>query len=382
MKNKYLILFLLLTAFSISSCIQDEAPNAECDIISVDATWFEEYKDFFIDKPSITNNSVTFYVLENTELELLKGLEPKFNLSAGASIKNIYKPFEEGNSSVTILYRTFSEDGVWDKDYTVKFIKQTFIPTDMAFSFEKYSLEATSSKYYTWYEEINNTMLDWWSSGNAGFKMVAASKKPHEYPTTIHEEGYTGNCVKLTTCDTGVLGKASKMPIAAGSIFIGEFNSANAMSAPLAATRMGMRILPPNAKPLSLTGYYKYTPGEKFTDKEKKEVEGRRDACAIYAVVFEVDPENFEPLNGDNVTSSDRIVLIAEMQNPGEPTEWERFDIPFEPMNGKEFNYEKLANNGYAITVVASSSKDGAFFEGAIGSTLLVDEIKIEWENK
>ena len=381
MKNRYIIFLLLLTAFSFSSCIQDEAPNAECDIISVDATWFEKYKDFFIDKPSITNNSVTFYVLENTELELLKELEPKFNLTAGASIKKIYKPFEEGNSSVTILYRTFSEDGVWNKDYTVKFIKQTFIPTDMAFSFEKYSLDA-SGKYYTWFEEINNTMLDWWSSGNAGFKMVAASKKPHEYPTTIHEEGYTGNCVKLTTCDTGVLGKASKMPIAAGSIFIGEFNSANAMSAPLAATRMGMRILPPNAKPLSLTGYYKYTPGEKFTDKDKKVVEGRRDACAIYAVVFEVDPENFEPLNGDNVTSSDRIVLIAEMQNPGEPTEWERFDIPFEPMNGKEFDYEKLANNGYAITVVASSSKDGAFFEGAIGSTLLVDEIKIEWENK
>ena len=36
----------------------------------------------------------------------------------------------------------------------------------------------------------------------------------------------------------------------------------------------------------------------------------------------------------------------------------------------------------YAIAVVASSSKDGAFFEGAVGSTLFVDEIKIEWENK
>ena len=100
------------------------------------------------------------------------------------------------------------------------------------------------------------------------------------------------------------------------------------------------------------------------------------------AVLFEADPKKFEPLNGANVTSSDRIVLIAEMQNPGEPTEWERFEIPFEPKNGKEFDYEKLANNEYAITVVASSSKDGAFFEGAIGSTLLVDEIRIVWEQK
>ena len=70
------------------------------------------------------------------------------------------------------------------------------------------------------------------------------------------------------------------------------------------------------------------------------------------------------------------------MQTPGEPAEWTEFNIPFEPRNGKKFDYNKLANNEYAITDVASSSKDGAFFEGAVGSTLFVDEIKIEWENK
>ena len=112
------------------------------------------------------------------------------------------------------------------------------------------------------------------------------------------------------------------------------------------------------------------------------QIEGRRDACSIYSVLFEVDPENFVPLDGSNITSSDRIVLIAEMQNPDEPTEWTKFEIPFESRNGKEFDYEKLANNEYAITVVASSSKDGALFEGAIGSTLYVDELKIEWEEK
>ncbi len=54
--------------------------------------------------------------------------------------------------------------------------------------------------------------------------------------------------------------------------------------------------------------------------------------------------------------------------------------IPFEAMNDKEFDPERLANNGYAIAVVASSSKDGAFFEGAVGSTLHVDELSIIWE--
>ena len=102
---------------------------------------------------------------------------------------------------------------------------------------------------------------------------------------------------------------------------------------------------------------------------------------AHISVTFENDKQQIY-LNGSNITSSDRIVLIAEIQNPGEPTEWTKFDIPFESRNGKKFDYNKLANNEYAIAVVASSSKDGAFFEGAVGSTLFVDEIKIEWENK
>lgn len=374
---------MLLTAFSISSCIQDEAPNAECDIISVDEAWLKEHPYLSLEKKvSESDYSVTFYVLEDIEFELLKELEPKFILTAGASIKTIFEPIEYGKNAVVKLYRTFSEDGVWDKDYTVKFIKPACILTDMTFSFENYS--KVNEKYYTWFEEIDDTQYDWWSSGNAGFKIVASTKPAEAYPTTINEDGYIGNCVKLTTCDTGFPGMIANppKPIAAGSLFIGEFNSEKAMGAPLEATRMGMRILPPNAKPLSLTGYYKYTPGEKFTDKNKKEVEGRRDACSIYAVLFETDPEKFEPLDGSNITSSDRIVLIAEMKNPGEPAEWTKFDIPFEPMNNKDFDYDKLANNEYAIAFVASSSKDGAFFEGAIGSTLFVDEIKIEWENK
>lgn len=379
MKNRYLIFLLLLTAFSISSCIQDEAPNAECDIISVDEAWLEENKDIISGKPIITNNLVKFNIKDDVEFEQLKDIEPIFNLTAGANIKKIFGPIEYGDDGIIILYRTFSEDGVWDKDYKVIFIKQVVIPTDKVFSFEEYSLDS-SGKYYTWSETINNTQLDWWASGNPGFKMVAAQKTAEEYPTSIHKDGYAGHCVKLTTCDTGKLGSASKMPIAAGSIFIGEFVSKNAMLKPLEATKFGLQIIP--AKPLSFTGYYKYTPGEKFTDKGKNEVEGRRDACAIYAVLFEVDPNNLVQLDGSNITSSDRIVLIAEIQNPGEPTEWTKFDIPFESRNGKKFDYNKLANNEYAIAVVASSSKDGAFFEGAVGSTLFVDEIKIEWENK
>ena len=120
----------------------------------------------------------------------------------------------------------------------------------------------------------------------------------------------------------------------------------------------------------------------KEANKKKEEIKDRRDVCDIYAVLFEVDANNFKPLDGSNIKTSDRIVLLADMQNPEEPTEWTKFEIPFEEKNGKVFDYEKLKNNEYAITVVASSSRGGAKFEGAVGSTLFIDEIKIEWEEK
>jgi hypothetical protein len=47
---------------------------------------------------------------------------------------------------------------------------------------------------------------------------------------------------------------------------------------------------------------------------------------------------------------------------------------------GKTFDHERMDNDGYAITVVASSSRDGQVFEGAIGSELFIDELEIVWK--
>ena len=78
--------------------------------------------------------------------------------------------------------------------------------------------------------------------------------------------------------------------------------------------------------------------------------------------------------------TSDRIVLLANLENPAETSKWQQFNIPFELVNGKNFDYGKLANDEYAIAIVASSSKDGDLFEGAVGSTLFIDEFKLTWE--
>ena len=70
MKNKYLFFLLVLTTLSFTSCIQDEAPNAECDIVSVDAAWLEEYKDIMIGKPIVKNDIVKISIRQQKNIHL------------------------------------------------------------------------------------------------------------------------------------------------------------------------------------------------------------------------------------------------------------------------------------------------------------------------
>ncbi len=381
-KTHFITLIVLATIALFTSCIQEEAPNAECDILAVKSSWLEENKEILSGKPIISNTAVKFYVNEmvgedEVSIETLKLLDPQFEITPGAQIEKLDRIEENGDRGIYLYYRTTSEDGNWSKDYEVSFTKQTFIDTEATFSFEHFE----TGKYTTWYEEdATGTRLNWWATANAGFQMSGQGKTPADFPTSVDSMGVKGCGVKLTTRSTGSFGKLMKMPIAPGNLFIGEFLTANATKAPLEATRFGLAIAP--GKPISLTGYYKYTPGEVFTNKAMEEIPERIDTCAIYSVLYEIDPNNFEPLNGSNVLSNDRIVLVAQLENPGAESEWTEFEIPYQEFGGNIFDRNKLENGEYAITIVASSSKGGEVFEGAVGSTLHIDELKINWDNK
>ena len=91
----------------------------------------------------------------------------------------------------------------------------------------------STEKYYIFYETLNGQKQYIWASGNAGYALVASKATPDDYPTTPYPFGIEGNCVKMETKSTGVMGSLVKMPIAAGSLFIGEFVAANAMLRPL-----------------------------------------------------------------------------------------------------------------------------------------------------
>ena len=159
-----------------------------------------------------------------------------------------------------------------------------------------------------------------------------------------------------------------------------EFITGIAMSKPLRATRFGLQLV--GGRPLYFEGYYTYTPGDLYTDENQVPHPEVRDTCSIYSVLYEVEPDNVVPLYGDDVLTSPRIVAVARLADPGEPTEWTHFRLPFVMQPGKTFSEERLRRDGYAIAIVASASQDGDYFRGAVGSELCIDELRIVWEGE
>lgn len=377
-------LCLALTA-TLTSCIKEEAANAECDITSIDSLWVKanRYKLHLAGNPTVTNERVDFYYSER-DVDLT-AVAPEFHLTDGATMTPASGTVRDFTSPQT--YVVTAEDGQWNKNYAVAF---HYEPQKSAFSFEHFALESMG-RYYEWFE-TDTTFTDageiasidtlrYWASGNPGYAFTGIGKTPADYPTAVGD-GYEGRGVVLTTRSTGSFGASlpDPMPIAAGNLFIGEFMTAYAVFYPREATLFGRPIV--QGEPKTFEGYYKYTPGEVVTDNHQNVLDGVRDSADIYAVVYEIDPDNFVALNGDNAQTSDRIIAIARLDDYGTPSEWTHFSIPFRPMNGKVFSQSRCDAGGYALAIVATSSNQGAHFTGAVGSQLCIDELRVTWKSE
>ena len=77
-KKNIFTALLLLSLTLLVSCIREEAPNAECDIIAVKAAWLEENKEILTGKPIISNYDVRFYVNEDAGIDSSSHTEHRF----------------------------------------------------------------------------------------------------------------------------------------------------------------------------------------------------------------------------------------------------------------------------------------------------------------
>ena len=111
-------------------------------------------------------------------------------------------------------------------------------------------------------------------------------------------------------------------------------------------------------------------------DKYSKEIPNQSDTFDIYAVMYE-STKDVPYLDGTNIKTHPNIVMIAQVKDRKATDQWTRFVMPFEGVEGCTLDPEKLRNGKYNLAIVMSSSQGGAFFRGAVGSTLWVDEMQL-----
>lgn len=366
MKKNYWLSGLILPLCFIS-CIQEEALNVEAAI--------DGCKGSNIQLVSINNEKkvIEIYVPSGTDLsqqELIFELPEGATVSTEDKQPNDNPPSYDFSIQNNRKFIVTSEDKSTNATYHISIVTMEL---PLLYSFENL---VSTDPYHIIYLNDQTKMLQW-ASGNPGFKLTGMGNNATDYPSVQASDGKKGYCVKLTTRDTGSFGSIPGMPIAPGNLFIGSFDLTNALSKPLEATLFGY---PFTKVPTKMTGYYKYKAGPQMTDAEKKPISGT-DKFDMYAVMYEAEESDFF-LNGENSLTDKSIVKLARIktEDAKETDEWTYFEIPFETSDGKTIDSEKLKNGKYKLGIVLSSSLDGAYFEGAVGSTLYVDELEIVCE--
>ena len=111
----------------------------------------------------------------------------------------------------------------------------------------------------------------------------------------------------------------------------------------------------------------------------------RKDEASIYAVFYRNTDDKGESyvLDGHAVEDLDKVLdnplvykvaRVASLPSTDTWTQWEMF------FEGRDAPDDIVAAQGCNLALVFSSSKWGAQFEGAIGSTLYIDEVEVSYE--
>lgn len=376
-------LFSIGCITSLSSCFKEEPLNAECDIEQAYIHAGDRLDDWFLfDTDTLKDvqsdeNKIEFTMSGAADLTQVA---PLFRLTPGATISPENGSVHDFSNNKSVKYTVTSEDGQWSRIYFVSIKKMLSFGKEHEFNFENAYLDRG---YYNWQEPWKNengntTKESIWATGNPGYKISNSSTPADEYPTAPFDNGEYGKGVKLTTSRTSALADMVKKPIAAGNLFIGQFDPTNALQDAMSATKFG-RPFSFDSKPTEFSFWYKYQAGEKFTDKNMNELQ-QKDYGTIYAVLYDNHDAqgNAVVLYGDNVQTSEQVVALARLDNIDNTADWTHETLNF--IYRKDVDAQKLKKGGYSLTIVCSSSTNGAEFMGAVGSTLWVDRFKITCE--
>jgi hypothetical protein len=297
--------------------------------------------------------SIAITVSAEAQLTSLKAVE----ISASTFAKVSPAIGEAQDFTSPVIYAVIAEDGS-AVEYTVTVKQEGSEPQLDNSSFDNWY---TTPKGY---QEPGLDANSIWATGNAGTVTLGS---PNVTPLVIN-----GNdrAAKLVTIDLGNLAGVLGQRMGAGSLFTGKFQLD--IANPLNSTKFG---IPFTARPKKFSVKYAYSPGSPYLNKNGQTV-AKKDSCDIYLLL-----ENREGAEVKRIATGwfrsgeekiDRFNTIV-------------VELVYGALGANVPAYQKPANGVYGaanekvthITVVFSSSYNGALFEGGTNSTLVVNDFNL-----
>jgi len=348
--QKLIIIFAFISL--LISCEEDKSSNAE--ILEIEVNSFSN-SDLIFENTYVDSENNKVYIFINNDLldfTFPITLNADITLSTGAktsSISNNELIFS--NPDEVKILEVEAEDGT-SKNWYIYLVHHQIQNSDLEDWFDNMGMNGRN------YQEIGSSLVtSVWATANIGTSIYKV------YCTQPLTDG-SNTFAEITT------GETTQLPITAGTLFTGVFSLAAAIANPTdpeQATNFGMPFI---FRPTALKFKFKYQAGKNYIQATLndpssifggftvEDIDGE-DQCTIYAFL--------EIRNGDQVTEITRTEM--ESGTTG--------DIMTEAL--MTFNYTSTENPTH-ITIVFSSSTDGHLWRGAVGSTLVIDDLELIYE--
>ena len=345
------LLPLLLVATLFFACSDDKSSNA--DITEAYITDLSDDDLNYVQSTIDTDNGKIYLFFNNdlSDITFPINLSADIKVSSGAKMSTLLNELVFTSPDKVLTTEVVAEDGT-SKSWSVFLVHKQLQNSDFEDWFDNLGMNAKSYK-----EAGNSSVTSVWATANLGTSSYSVYGS-----TPVSVEGNT--VVEIKTQAAGSL------PITAGTIFTGIFSVANAIANPTDPEQATLFGTPFIFRPSGFKIKYKYQAGEDYVQATLinpkdifdgftiADIEGE-DKCTIYAFL--------------EIREGDEIKEIARTKLESGTT----VDVMTETT--LNFNYTSTDTPTH-ITIVFSSSTGGALWRGAVGSTLVIDDLELIYE--
>jgi hypothetical protein len=319
---------------------------------------------------------IRYFTLENQSgnTEIIEdSLIIRITVAAGADIRNL-RPDSVLLSSYARLepakeiYRDFSNP----QTYTVYAEDGSSATYAIMVKRESSQPQLENSGFDAWYtppgksyQEPGSGPSTIWASGNAGVVTISTA---NVLPADISA---SDKAAMLITRDLGSLGQLVGQRMGAGSLFTGRFELD--IANPLNSTKFGIAF---SARPVSFTLQYTYQPGTPYRNN-RGTVLTKNDSCDIYLLLENRSQPDIKRIATGWFRSDESVGSFREITVP----------LQYGALPANAPAYSKPANGLFGnasdpvthLTFVAASSASGALFEGGVNSTLVINNLRLNY---